>query len=133
MDIPDEKSSLTVVKNRSGGDAVEPQRSKPFQAFHEVGGKSHGGLDFHRNESALFPDQEIDLVTVRVAEEIDLRPDPPVERTLDDVRDHKVLVQVAPQGQTKEIIHLKKTNDFVLPLGYTVLRISINIITLIQR
>jgi len=48
-----------------------------------------------RRERTLSPDEQVDLVAVRVAVEIYLRPEAPVEGTFHDIRHDEVLIQVA--------------------------------------
>jgi hypothetical protein len=51
---------------------------EPFELFDEIHGKGRRGFNLHRRERTLFSDEQIDLVAVGGAEEIDLRSDPTV-------------------------------------------------------
>lgn len=97
-DAMDNKSLLAAVKDHACSNTFKSQRLKMLQAFHEFHGKSPGGLNFHGREFAFFPYQQVDFVAARVAEEIYLRPYSLVERTLDNLGNHEVLIQIAAQG-----------------------------------
>ena len=74
-DAPDVERLLAVVEDSAGQDAFDAKRLKPLELFDEILRKGRGGLDLYRCECTLFSDEQIDLVAVRVPEEIYLRPD----------------------------------------------------------
>src|SRR3972149_8906732 len=89
---------LAVIEDHAGGDSFDFQRLKTFQSLDEIHRKRPGRLDLNRREDAFFPDEQVDLVAVGVAEEIYLRPDPLIESALHDVRNNEVLIQITAQG-----------------------------------
>ena len=86
---------LPFVKYRTRSDTFDFQSLKALQSLDKIRGKRLGGFDFDRRERTLSPDEQVDLVAVRVAVEIYLRPEAPVEGTFHDIRHDEVLIQVA--------------------------------------
>jgi hypothetical protein len=96
-DVSDIEPLLAVVEDRAGSEPFNFQRLKTHQSLDEINEKRPGGLDFDWREHALFPDEQVDLVSVGIAEEIYLRPDSLVESALHNVSNDEVLIQVAAQ------------------------------------
>jgi hypothetical protein len=72
-DALDVERLLAVIENRACRTALDPQRLEPFDSPDEIRGEGRRGLDLHRREHALLPYEQIDLASVGVPEEIELR------------------------------------------------------------
>ena len=107
---PDIEPLLSAIEDSTRGEPRDPQFLELFDALDECRGKGRRGLDLYRGEFAFFSDEQIDLVAVRVAEEIELRPDPLVVSALHYVRNDEVFVQIAAQGIDRKSTRLNSSH-----------------------